>query len=205
MLTVATCFWDANRHSYPFSRCYDESWVEKLYRGFERNLTVPFRFVCFTDRERVYSEPIEQEPLIADEPDCGSLVEPYRLNEPMILVGLDTLITGNIDHLAEYALNAETLALTRDPYAPQQACTGVALVPKGHAFVWETYDGNPNDMVHLRKQPHVFIEDMWPGHVRSYKVHVAGRGWLESRIIYFHGRPKMDGIPNEDFVREHWR
>ncbi len=36
MLTVATLFWQPNVASRDFSRCYDESWVEKLYRGFRR-------------------------------------------------------------------------------------------------------------------------------------------------------------------------
>lgn len=52
VITVATLLWDANRHSQPFSSIYDEHWVERLYRGVARNLTQPFRFVCYVDRER---------------------------------------------------------------------------------------------------------------------------------------------------------
>ncbi|MGE0290323.1 MAG: hypothetical protein AB7I42_24935 [Bradyrhizobium sp.] len=205
MITVATCFWDANPRSYSWSRCYSELWVERLFRGFQRNLTVPFRFVCFSEREREYSEPaIEQERLTDPVPNCGSLVEPYRLNEPMILVGLDTVIVGNLDHMAEYALAGNTLALTKDPYGPE-ACTGVAVVPAGQRGVWETYDGNPNDMVHLRKQEHVFIDDLWPGHARSFKAHVANLGWLNSRIVYMHGRPKMNDLPADELIVRHWR
>ena len=44
MLTVVAPLWDANEKSLSFSRCYDESWVEKLYAGFCRHLTRPFRF-----------------------------------------------------------------------------------------------------------------------------------------------------------------
>jgi hypothetical protein len=57
MLHVVTLLWDANLHSQVFSRDYDESWVEKLYRGFARNLSEPFRFVVFTDRERTFRAP----------------------------------------------------------------------------------------------------------------------------------------------------
>lgn len=206
MLTVACCLWDSNRHTYANSRCFGEEWVEKLFRGFRRNLTNRFQFVCFTERERKFLEPAIQQARLSDpEPHCGSLVEPYRLGVPMILVGLDTVVTGNLDHMAEYALTADKIALTRDPYAPQQACTGVAVVPARHEFVWDSFDGNPDDMVHMRKQPHVFIDDLWPGEVRSFKVHVAGGGWLGSRIVYFHGRPKMNGLADEPFVRDHWR
>lgn len=205
MLTVATCLWDANPKSYDWSRCYTEEWVEKLYRGFARNLTVPFRFVCFSERERSYSEQIEQELLTDPVPNCGSLVEPYRLNEPMILVGLDTVVCGNVDHMAEYALAGNTLALTRDPYSPERACTGVAVVPAGQRGVWDSYDGNPDDMVHLRKQEHVLIDDLWPGHAISWKAHVGLLGWLNSRIVYFHGRPKAHEIAGDELVMRHWR
>lgn len=205
MLTIATCLWDANQKSYDWSRCYDETWVDKLYRGFARNLTVPFEFVVFTDRERQFSEPaIRQERLSAEFPDCGALVEPYRLDVPMILVGLDTIICKDCDPLAEYCLTADTIALPRDPYNPGQACTGVALVPAGKRFVWDGYDGNPDDMVHMRKQPHVYIDDVFPGEVRSFKAHVARLGWLQSRIVYFHGRPKPSDMGGDELIRQHW-
>ena len=29
---------------------YDAEYVEKLYRGFKRNLTIPFDFICLVDK-----------------------------------------------------------------------------------------------------------------------------------------------------------
>lgn len=203
MLTVATVFWDANATSFEFSRCYSEEWVEKLHRGFRRNLTVPFRFVCFTEREREFSAGIEQERLSSDRPDYGALIEPYRLGEPMILVGLDTVVTGNCDEMAEFALTSGMLALPRDPYAKHRACTGVQLVSAGFESVWQTYQGG-DDMEHMRKQPHVFIDDLFPGQAESYKGWVRDHGVGDTRIVYFHGVPKMDAL-QDAWVMEHWR
>jgi hypothetical protein len=52
VLNIACCFWDANELTNPLCGSYDESWVEKYYNGFKRNLTIPFRFVCFTEKRR---------------------------------------------------------------------------------------------------------------------------------------------------------
>lgn len=204
MLHVATCLWDANRNSEAFSRCYNETWVEKLYRGFKGNMTVPFRFVVFTDSDRAFCEGIEQERLASDEPDYGSFTEPYRLNEPMILVGLDTVILRNIDHMANYCLTGDKIALPRDPYRPERSINGVALVPAGHRKVFDDWRGE-NDMEWLRKFPWQPIDDLWPGQVLSLKFHrIRDVGVGDARIIYFHGRPKPDQLQHLPWIRENW-
>lgn len=205
MITVATLFWQANDASYDFSRAYDETWVEKLYRGFARNLTRPFRFVCFTDRPREFCEPVEQEP-IRGRLDYSACIEPYRLGEPMILVGLDTVITGNCDALADYCMTAERFAVPLDPYNPRQVCNGVALVPRGHERIALEHDGQTNDMEWVRRFSPAVIDQVFPGQVASYKVHVKPRGLGDARIVYFHGLEKPPEIyQTTPWVREHWR
>lgn len=205
MITVATLLWDANDNSLPFSRIYDETWVEKLYRGFARNLTLPFRFVCFTDRDRDFCEPIQQE-RIRGRLDYSACIEPYRLGDPMMLVGLDTIITGNVDHLADYCLEAQRLAVPRDPYDARIVCNGVALVPAGHERVALDHDGKTNDMEWIRAHRPAVLDDLFPGQVLSYKVHVKPRKLGDARIVYFHGEEK----PHQEYarvgwIREHWR
>lgn len=202
MITVVTLLWDANGKSQDFSRCYDESWVEKLHRGFRRNLTQRFRFLCLTDRERKFSPGIDQGKILTKEPHYGCYVEPFRLDEPMIIVGLDTVIVGNIDHMADYCLSGGALALPKSPYE-DIACNAVALVPAGQKRVYDEWRGE-NDMEWLRKQPHVYIDGIFPDQVRSYKAHVRGRGLGAARICYFHGRPKMQDCGHEAFIQEHW-
>lgn len=203
MLHVATALWDANRHSLDFSQCYDESWVEKLHAGFRRHLSWPFRFVVFTDRYRHFSSGIDQERLLAAEPDYGSFTEPYRLNMPMILTGLDTVITGNIDHLAAHCVIADRVALPRDPFAPARACNGVALVPAGRRQIFDDWRGE-NDMEWMRAQPHRFIDDLFPGQVVSYKGHVRQAGLGDARIVYFHGQEKPHQLQGLDWLDRNW-
>jgi hypothetical protein len=204
MLTVASCLWSANKHSKDFSRCYNEGWVDKLYRGFARNLTVPFRFVLFSDRPRKFSEPIFQQPLVSKKLDYGCFTEPYKLNEPMILVGLDTIIVRNIDHMAEYCLTGDKIALPRNPYKPEQSINGVALVPAGHRKVFDDWRGE-NDMEWLRTFPWQAIDDLWPGQVLSLKAHrVRDIGIGEARVVYMHGKPKQPDLMHLDWVRNNW-
>lgn len=207
MLTVAAPLFDANRHSFHFSRCYDETWVDKLFRGFARNLTRPFRFVCFTERERAFAEPIDQERFSAREPSYTAGVEIYRLEGPMIIVGLDTVIVGNVDHLADWCATSEVIGLPRDPYRQEIACNGVALVPPGKTRIAEQSAGE-NDMKALRQHPHAFTDDLWPGQVISYKVHMRDKSLTEppanTRIVYFHGGPKQPDIDGR-WIEEHWR
>lgn len=203
MITVATLLWAPNKHSLPFSRHYTESDVEKLYRGFSRNLSVPFRFVCFVDYPRDFVEPIEQE-LIQGEPNYGSCIQPYKLNEPMILVGLDTIIVGDCDHLAAYAIGADKIAVPRDPIHPPKVCNGVALVPGGHARIWTEFPGG-NDMDWIRAQDVNVIDDIFPGQVASYRVHIKKTGLTaDTRIVYFHGREKPHELPHVGWIDRHW-
>jgi hypothetical protein len=136
-------------------------------------------------------------------PSYADCVQPYELDVPMLLCGLDTVITGNIDHLADYCMNGDTLALPRDPYKPERACNGVCLIPEGNRHVYDAWQGE-NDMTWMRQQEHVFIDDMWPGHVVSFKGHVDHFGLGDARIVYFHGERKPHELAGVDWVREHW-
>lgn len=189
-----------------FSRCYNEEWVEKLYRGFKRNLTIPFEFVVFTDKHRKFSPHIKQERLWRLPADYGSCIEPFRLGEPMIFVGLDTIILGNVDKFARWCLSTDKIALPKHPYE-DFSINGVVLCPKGQEHIHSTWNGE-NDMKWLREFPHDRIDELWPKRVVSYKAHVAKRGTPppEAKIVYFHGSPKAhDLIYGHKWVQEHWR
>jgi len=202
-LVIATLLWDANGKEYDFSSMYDESWVEKLYRGCKRHCTVPFEFICFTEKVRDFDEPITQCLLSNPEPSYGDCIEPYKLGRPMILMGLDTIITGNIDHLARYCLEDHWLAVPRDPFDVKTVCNGVALVPASHQWVWDEWDGE-NDMDWIRgMRRRRVIDDLYPGHVVSYKGHVMHEGLDDARIVYFHGKQKPHEL-DHDWIQREW-
>lgn len=214
MITVATCLWDKNKYTNSLSGTFNELWVERLYFSVSKHLTMPFQFKVFTERPRNFWSPIWQERLKAPVPGYGSFTEPYRLDEPMILVGLDTIFVRNINHLAEWCLTGDKIALIRDTKSvrlkhqgyPYQAINGVALVPAGWRKVYDEWHG-ANDMEHIRRYPWECIDDRWPGQVLSYKMGIRPLGNVvppECRIVYFHGQPKADTLTDLPWVREHW-
>lgn len=210
VLNVTTCLWDANEYSHGFSRCYDESWVNKLYAGFKRNLTVPFRFVAFTDRERKFAQGVEQERLAMVEPHYGACIEPFKLDAPQIFCGLDTVVVGNCDHLADYALSASRPAVPRDAFYPQTVTNSVVIAPAGcAAMLWDGYGGE-NDMHWVRgkfaRGEVDVLDQLFPRQIVSYRGRVQWMGLEdETRIVFFHGVRKPHELDRIDFIREHWR
>ena len=208
MITIATCLWAPNSKSLHYSTHYTELDVEKLYRGFKRNLSVPFRFVCWTDTPRTFREPIEQRQ-IQGAPHYGTMIQPFELNEAMIIVGLDTIIVGNCDSLAAYCIGADKLAIPRDPFYPENVCNGVVLAPAGHAWVWTDKPADANDMAWMQgiynDGKAVLIDDLFPGQVVSYKRHVHKQGLSdEMRVVYFHGEKKPHELLHVGWIARHW-
>lgn len=205
MLHIVTCLWQENDLSARFSRCFDESWVNKLFSSMRRNLTRPFRFVVLTDRERKFDAGIDQERLATAIPHYGCLIEPFRFNEPTMICCLDMIILRNIDHLADYCLTADTVAAPRNPYDPAVVINPIVLAPAGHRYIYDNWRGE-NDMEWLRRQKTVFIDDMWPNDVVSLKAHkIRDEGVGNASIVYCHGTPKPHALLHLDWVRQHWR
>lgn len=205
MLHVTCCLWKPNKNSYEFSLAYDETWVNKLYRGFKRNLTRPFRFVCFTDYEREFCEGVEQERLEAKVPDYGCLIEPFKLNEPMIVCGIDMIMLKNIDHMADYCLSSGVMAAPIHPSKPQDGIVNpIVFVPAGYRRVYDEWNGE-NDMLWLRKFDHVLSDKLWPGQILSLKLHdVRRKGTQGASIVYFHGKPKPHQMQDVAWVKQNW-
>ena len=206
LLTVSTCLWDANEHSHNFSRCYDESWANKLYAGFRRNLTLPFRFVVYTDRKRRFAKGIEQRRISMAEPHYGACIEPFSSDEAQIFCGLDTVVVANIDHLARYALTCTKPAVPKDPFFPETTTNSVVIAPKGcKAMLFDGWTGQ-NDMDWIRSRDCDLLDTLFPKQIASYKGRVQWIGVEDAtRMVFFHGSRKPHELDRIDFIREHWR
>tara|TARA_R110000868_G_scaffold18728_5_gene81797 strand:- start:1708 stop:2421 length:714 start_codon:yes stop_codon:yes gene_type:complete len=209
VINITCALWTANKLSKQFSRHYTEADVCALYRGFKAHLNVPFRFICWSERERDYAEPgIEQRRLRDERPSYGSLTQCYELNEPTIMVGLDTVIVGNLDHIAAYCLGASKPAVPMDPFKPTTVCNGVTLVPGGNDWLWTEYQGQ-NDMDWIRDNWKagriVAFDDIFSKQIVSYKAEIRAEGLGEdTRIVYFHGEHKMHELPHVGWIAKHW-
>jgi hypothetical protein len=198
---ITTCLWARNRHSGRFCPGHDETWVERRYRGFARNLTVPFRFVCLVDTERRFAEPdIEQLAMLTQEPENRALAEAFRLDAPMIHVHLDTIVTGNCDALAEYCMTGKDIAVPS--LASGARFYGIALCPAGQRRIFDEWRGE-HDVVWWQRQRTVAIDDVvGPGRVVFYP---GAELPPDARIVYFGPGCKPSALGHVPWVREHWR
>lgn len=196
-VTVVTLLYQPPGDAPAWAACYTPAWVDKLYRGVQRHYRGAFNFVCLADDFYEFEEPIDIQPLdlvawmhVAKQCYCVK-------GDRLVVMGLDTIIVGDLSEL--FAYNG-ALAAPRDPYNPSQPCNGVVLCPPRPDIA--VCSGTDMDV--LSKFHPDFIDDLFPGQVRSYKVHVRAEGLGNARIVYFHGWPKPNMI-SDPWVAEHWR
>lgn len=215
-----------------FSDGYDATWADKLYRGLSRHYTGPFDFYVFTDKDIYNFQENEKRNFYheyLEEPDLewGTLMEPLKLHEQgcrIIVMGLDTVIVGNIDKIIQTKLFDYGVGLPSDPYQPKEICNAIAIFdPKEAQRLWinwitkldfhiqnTLYFGQLSEMAYLRTMCNdiaIRLDLAYPGEILSYKAHVRGHkdAKTNARIVYFHGLPKC-GSPKieEKWINKNW-
>lgn len=85
---------------------YDSEYVNKLYRGFTRNATRKFRFICFTDNEVGLDEHIECRKLIEEWKGwwgkASIFSKEHKLSGLKFFIDLDMVIAGSLDELFDF-------------------------------------------------------------------------------------------------------
>jgi len=118
MLTIASV--------YVTGGAYDAAYVKRLAAAVQRNLTVPYRFVCLTNApsQSLQSTAIHWvRQLRAGWPGWWAKMEMFKLLGPVLYFDLDTIITGSIDTLADWVVQADddALLVLRDFYSRRQS------------------------------------------------------------------------------------
>ena len=195
--TIVTALFDGRQTGVPHTTgVYDPAYVEKLYRGFKRNLTIPFDFVCLVDKNYIFQEDIKAVRFKRSVDQYGwmSLMEMYRpeiCEGIRLTVGLDTIITGPVDDILQAQVSK--FAVCTDPMYPNQICNAITLsTPEFCEEFWGMWEGNevklipdsklvlenvapaPSEMVLMRKYygDSPCIDKVFPNRILSYKVHV---------------------------------
>jgi alpha-N-acetylglucosamine transferase len=99
MLTVACVYWKGEWRGQ--ESCYDASWVEKLQHMVDKNLSIPHKFVCFSNTD----VPCERIPLYHNWPGWWSKIELFRpkmFEDRVLYLDLDTLLLTNLDCFVNY-------------------------------------------------------------------------------------------------------
>jgi hypothetical protein len=194
MLTVYSVLWGDK---------YPPDYVYRLKAMIERNLAVPFFFACITDQDL--------EGIHCIQPICGyqgwwqklSLFE--IADGPSLYFDLDTVITGNIDYLAEYTDNV----LAAPANWGQSGHGGIqSSVMAWNGTLKEPYRVFDYEKDHKRLWgDQEFLTELYgdkftklPG-IGSYKYHCRQGLPDWCKVVTFHGKPDYPEV-GDTWVRE---
>ena len=212
MLTVVCSKWGTQ---------YGPEYVTRLRHMVERNLTLPHRFVCFTDDDRqVKAECLPIEPFWEGKPAAvlhqrrGTISAGYpnlylfRHDFPfpgrILYLDLDVVITGSLDDLC---LKTGPFWAIKDWWAGNWNGS-VTLFESGCCpELWDDFP--PADLAQLGNGQDLLTRyfpngQAWPDEwVRSYKIHCADGVPEDCRVVVFHGQPKPSDV-SDAWVKESW-
>jgi hypothetical protein len=119
---------------------YDASWVKKLQRAVDRNLTIPHRFVCFSDCDVT----CERIPLIDGDHGFWSKMQLFRpgmLSGPTLFLDLDTVICSNLDEMMQ-RLQDQTFVMWVE--SDKNIHSSALMYWQGdHSHLWNLYQSRP--------------------------------------------------------------
>lgn len=196
---------------------YDASWVAKLQRAVDRNITGPHRFYCMSDVD----VPCERVALSNDWPGWWSKLEMFRagvIDGPTLYLDLDTAITGPLNGIFDIPSD---FAMLRSFANPNQPASGVMLFNSVPHQVYEKFAKQPDAYIaHYERSRHGayvgdqafisdtvgkvdFLTDIYAG-ITSYKNHHKSRLLPGTSIVCFPGNPKPTDLKDE-WLLEAWQ
>lgn len=194
MLTVYSVLWGDK---------YPPDYVYRLKAMIEGNLTVPFFFACVTDQDL---EGIHCIKPICDYQGWWQKLSLFEIADgPSLYFDLDTVITGNIDYLAEYANHV----LAAPANWGQSGHGGI----QSSVLAWNGTLKEPYRVFDYEKDSkrlwgdQEFLTELYGDrytklpHVYSYKYHCRGSLPKDARVVCFHGKPDYPEV-NDGWVKE---
>lgn len=196
-VTVCCVFW-GNK--------FTSDYVYNLKKAVEKNSTVPFDFVCYSDR---VLEGIDCKLLAPGLSGWWNKLQLFKgdMKGRVVYFDLDTLITGNIDWLLQYDgsfLGIEDLGAinAHQPHLKGKLQSGVLawrseymnwiylefMLQKDEIVSKFRGDGEYLDSIIKHRD---LLQDLFPKQLKSYKYEVYPDNIDSASIICFHGRPSI--------------
>ncbi|TRD16671.1 glycosyl transferase [Palleronia caenipelagi] len=166
---------------------YGPRYVNRLYAGVARNVTPPFRFVCFCDDPSGMRPEVETQPLPEIDyeiPRTRTGIWPKSrlwgaklgdLSGPVLFLDLDVIVTGSLDPLFEYGA-PEKVVLARNPsnLLEKLGQTSVFRFPVGGLLpLQERFKADPQAIAETYRYEQRFVTREAPGGPEFYP-----RAWV---------------------------
>lgn len=181
-------------------------YVNNLYRSVQRNMTMPHRFVCFTDIP--HGIQCETRPISGH----GWFAKLFMFKEftqgKVVFLDLDTVITGNMDFVNDYQGD---FAILRDFYRPDGYGSGMMIWKGGFghgitdAFVAEGQPDIPGgDQLYIESKVASAdkLQEVYQDKIVSYKLHAENALPDKASIVCFHGFPRPHQVGG--WVNDYW-
>ena len=201
-----------------FRKQYPDAYVNRLYSLTKRNLGIPFRFTCVTDRPRDLHPEISQ--LLRDDVAEGrgsrnklQLFDPtWWPFDSMLYLDLTLVIKGSLDDLVGFVRDKEFVTIRDWNYESFNSCVMWISHSKKVQTVWDTFargkrfgqhtEGGDQDYIYS-----VFRENNWLDETAYFRLgtivpfrkllkthrtdRITANETVEAAtIIKFHGHPK---------------
>lgn len=206
-------------------------YVAKLKRAVERNLSIPHRFICFTDDVENAPDDIEAIPLrpmtwkraspkayVYTAPFSGA---PIEEGERVIMFDLDNIIIGSIDDMAAYVGNfcvrgtfpSSLKKIGRSDgdmiafKAGSDECKKVYDMVKAEQDTDCAMTEGDERLIISKALPNVDIwQDIIPGQIVSYKEEVRKNPRIlnNARVVSMHGKPAPHELEEAEWIRGNW-
>ena len=169
---------------------YGPPYINRLYAMVARNITPPFRFVCFCDNEEGIREEVECHPLPGldfDLPKTKKGIWPKSqlwnerlvdLEGPVLFLDLDLVVTGSLDAFFEYG-EPDDVILAPNPSNPLERLgqTSVYRFPVGKLKpILDKFAKNPKEIAETYKYEQRYVTRNAPGGVKL---------WPKSWVAHF--------------------
>lgn len=202
---------------------YNAEWVAKLQRGVARHLTLPHRFVCFSDVDVPCG--VERIPLVTDWPGWWGKLEVFStpIDGTTLYLDLDTVVVGSLDRIAAYP---HRFTMCHEYYRPHLLCSTAMAWSGDFSWLYEAFAEDPEGLAQHydsvlpggRIGDQAFLEDclfeervatfrdlFGERSIASYKVHnCQDAPPVDAAVVSYHGRPKPHEIKTGWVPRE-WR
>lgn len=204
---------------------YGPEYVDRLHGMVEEHLTLPHRFVCFTDSTYGIDGGIDCFPLepmwagkdlvqlhqrrggiSAGYPNLYLFRKDFPFTGRVLYLDLDVVITGSLDELVQ---QEGPFWAIKDWWAHNWNGSVTLFEAGFRPQLWDEFP--PKDLDSLGNGQHWlsrYVPDgqAWPdAWVRSYKIHCQGMDSYpdDCRVVVFHGEPKPDQVPDA-WVHDNW-
>lgn len=201
------------------SKIYDAEWVYKLKRSVERNLSIPFKFTCFSDID-LSCDVIKLEPNFDGWWNKVQLFNPNFFLGETLYLDLDIVITRPLDELINKLRNAEdNLFMCKEPIGVTNSSIMYWKSPienlyndyKSNAkFYHEKYSKTPliGDQAFISENcKHNFIENFLPDGYISWTDAKSLNITLNTGIIVFtsiKSKPSKKIFLDQPIIKENW-